>query len=110
MAVYQGTALTKYVTLKDSEGVPLDITGWTFRAQLRDHPDDAIALGELTTENGGIVLVDEVNGRLGLVFDDALTEVLPVGRVHFDVLRENGASGPVWLFAGNFMVRQPITR
>lgn len=111
MAVFQGTATVKYINMKErSTGDPIDISGWTLRAQLRDTPSASTALAELTTENGGFVLVDEVNGRMALVLDDAITELLPVGRIHFDVLRENAPEGPQWIFGGSFLVRQAVTR
>ncbi len=111
MAIFQGTASVKYITIKDGvTGDPIDISGWTLRAQLREHPSSVSALAELTTENAGFVLIDEVNGRMAIVLDDLVTAILPVGRIHFDVLRENAAEGPQWIFGGSFIVKQPVTR
>lgn len=110
MAVMQGTFVQKYINIKDSNDAPIDITGWTLRASLRRVPTAPDVLAELTTENGGFVLIDEPNGRLAFVLDETLTALLPVGRVHFDVLHENGPEGPVWIFGGSFIVKQPVTR
>lgn len=110
MAVMQNTFVQKYINMKASDGTPIDITGWLFRASLRKTPSSATALAELTNANGGFVLVDEANGRLALVLDETVTTLLPVGRVHFDVLHDNAPSGPVWIFGGSFLVKQPVTR
>ena len=110
MAVMQGTVVQKYLNLKNNDGTPVDITGWTLHATLRVQPTAPDSLGELTTENGGFALVDPINGRMAIVLDDSLTVNLPVGRVYFDTLRVNGPAGPVWLFGGNFLVKQPVTR
>lgn len=110
MAIMQGTFVQKYINIKASDATPIDITGWALRASLRKTPTDPIVLSELTTENGGFVLVDAPNGRLAFVLDETLTAILPVGRIHFDVLHENGPSGPVWIFGGSFIVKQPVTR
>jgi hypothetical protein len=110
MSVMQGTVVQKYINIQSSDGTPIDITGWTLRASLRRSPTDPAVLSELTTANAGLVLVDPPNGRLAFVLDDAVTTILPVGRIHFDVLHVNGPAGPVWLFGGNFLVKQPITR
>lgn len=110
MAVMQGTLTQKYINMKSSDDTPIDITGWMLRASLRKAPNSPDLLAELTTENGGFVLVDEPNGRLALVLDETVTAVLPVGRVHFDVLHENAPDGPIWIFGGSFLVKQPVTR
>lgn len=109
MSVFQGTRETRYMNLKQA-GAPIDITGWEFRATLRRLPTSEDSLGELTTANNGFVTVDAVNGRLAMLLDDSLTATLPVGRIHFDVLYENAADGPVWLFGGSFIVKKPVTR
>lgn len=111
MPVYQGTTVTKYINLKDRETDDyLDVSTWMLRAQLRRQPGSVDYLAELTTENGGFVIVDGVNGRIAMVLDDTLTDDLPVGRVHFDVLRMDASEGPLWVFGGSFIVKQPITR
>ena len=110
MAVFKGTREIRYINLKDSDGAAIDISGWEFRATLRRQPNAEDELGELTIDNGGFVIVDAVNGRLALIIDDTLSETLPVGRVHFDVLYDNAAEGPIWVFGGSFMVKNPVTR
>jgi len=110
MAVMQGTYVQKYINMKDMDGNPIDITGWLFRSGLRRNPTDDTVLAELTNANGGFVLVDEPNGRIGFTLDETVTAILPVGRIHFDVLHENGPEGPVWIFGGSFIVKQPVTR
>lgn len=110
MAVFQGTREIRYMNFKNSDESPMNIDGWEFRATLRRTPTASDSLGELTMANGGFVIVDAVNGRLAMILDDSLTETLPVGRIHFDVLRDNAPDGPVWVFGGSFMMKQPITR
>lgn len=110
MAVMQGTYVQKYINMKNSDGTPIDITGWQLRSSLRQHPTAPNVLAELTTENGGFVLVDPVNGRMAFTLDETVTEALPTGRIHFDVLHENAPEGPVWIFGGSFIVQQPVTR
>lgn len=110
MAVFQGTVSTTYINIKDSDDAAIDISAWTFRAQLRQAPSSAAALAELTNANGGFVIVDGAAGRLAMVLDDSVTDLLPVGRIHFDALRENAPAGPEWMFGGSFAVKQPVTR
>lgn len=109
MPLYQGTYFSKNFTLKGSDGDPLDMTGWTFRAHVRDRTDDELLL-ELSTENTGMVLLDGPNGRLTMVMTPEQTLSLPVGTMVFDVLRTDPATGAQWLFGGRFKVKQPVTR
>lgn len=110
MAVMQGTFVQKYINMKASDGSPIDITGWNLRASLRKAPSAPDVLAELTNANGGFTIVDSSNGRLAFTLDESVTIILPVGRVHFDVLHDNAPDGPVWIFGGNFLVKQPVTR
>lgn len=110
MAIFQGTRTIKYIVIKDMEDNPIDIDGWDLRATLRRAPNASDSYGDLSIDNGGFVIVDAVNGRMAMILDDSLTETLPVGRVYFDVLHENAPEGPVWIFGGSFIVKQPVTR
>jgi hypothetical protein len=109
MAAYQGTYYTKTFAFKDSDGVAVDITGWEFSADLRDRLDTEELL-TLTTANGGFAVTDGAAGLMVMSITADLTADLPVGTLVFDVLRTDISPGPVWLFAGKFKVRQPVTR
>ena len=53
----QGATFVKNLTLTDSAGVPVDLTGKTARMQIRDDYTGALIL-ELTTANGRIAALD----------------------------------------------------
>lgn len=110
MAIMQGTFVQKYINMKANDGTPIDITGWLFRSTLRRSVSDPNELAELTNANGGFAMIDEPNGRFAFVLDESVTAALPVGRIHFDVLHDNAPEGPVWVFGGSFLVKQPVTR
>lgn len=109
MAAFQGTYYAQYFTVK-SDGVAVNITGWTFRAMIRRQLDDEEELVELTTANGGLTITDAANGRVRFALTAAQTELLPVGRVVFDLMRTDPANGPLILCSGKFRVKQPVTR
>jgi len=52
----QGSTHTIDATWKDSLNVPVDLTGYTARMQVRDKDINGIVIMELTTENGGITI------------------------------------------------------
>ena len=110
MAAYQGTFYSKTFIFKDSETlVPLDISTWTFESTLRDRLDTAELL-TLTTANGGWTVIDGPNGEAELRITAVQTAALPVAKLVFDVLRTDPDPGPIWLFAGRFSVKRPVTR
>ena len=111
MPVYKGAYFSKTFTFKDKvTDDPINITGWTFEAHLRDNPKDSQPAAVLTTANGGFTVIDGVNGRLMLAISTSVANTLPTGIIHFDVLRTGVVPGPVWLFGGKFPVKEAVTR
>lgn len=54
----QGATFERLLTIKDSNGDLLDLTGYTARMQVRPEVESDSILVELTTENGRITLGD----------------------------------------------------
>lgn len=52
----QGSTFTLPITWKDENNAPINLTGYTARAQARERVDSPTAFINLTTENGGIAL------------------------------------------------------
>ena len=52
----QGSTFTRVFTWQDSTGVPINLSMYTGRMQVRATIDNASTLLSLTTENGGIAL------------------------------------------------------
>jgi uncharacterized protein YdgA (DUF945 family) len=110
MPAYQGTYYAKQLTFQDSDGNAVDISGQTFEMDIRDQADDTTALVTLTTENDGLVITDGAAGELEIRITAANTDLLPVGKMVFDILRTDSDPGPTWMVGGSFKVKQPITR
>lgn len=110
MPIYRGTYFARGLRLKDSDGVAINIAGWTFTMQIRHHLADEPPLLTLTTDEGGLVVTDGALGRFELRVTEDQSITLPVGRYLFDVLRTDAEQGSVWLFGGKLKVKQPVTR
>lgn len=68
---------------QDALGNPIDISGSTLRMGVRKNPDDVNELMLLTTENGGLMITDAVNGAFTLWIKQAdLLELAPDQYVH----------------------------
>lgn len=55
-------------------GVPVDITGWDFRMQVREKNQDGAIVVELTIGNGRIIFGDPTDGQILLIIVDTDTD------------------------------------
>lgn len=111
MTIWRGSHYNVIFNLQQSEdGTPVDITGWTFRSQIRDKNSDALPMIELTTENGGIKILDASLGRVELVITSDQNELFSLGNVVGDLFRMDVVPGPERLFGFRDRVRRPVTR
>jgi hypothetical protein len=76
---------------------------------IRDRLDTETLL-ELTTANGGLVVIDGPTGEIAMRITAEQSAELPVARVVFDVLRTDASPGPLWIFGGKFAIKEPVTR
>lgn len=75
--LYPDATFVETTTLRDSDGVAVDLTGKTARMQIRRDRDDVDALFELTTENGGITLASNGEITLSLPADETYPALTP---------------------------------
>jgi len=110
MPVYRGTVYERIFRVQDSDGVPIDITGWTFRADVRETVEGVAILDELTTALGNFEVIEATAGRFKFTLKASNTTTLVAGKKYlFDFLRTDGGD-PVYVIGGNFKAANPITR
>jgi hypothetical protein len=83
--------------------------GRKFR-NVRDKNSDKTPMIELTTENGGIVITDAINGQFELRITAVQNENFSLGNVVGDMFRMDIVPGPERLFGFRDRVRRPVTR
>lgn len=110
MTLWRGTYYNLVFNLNLANGSPVDITGWTFRSQIRDRNSDPEVMIELTTENGGIVIVDALLGKVELRITAEQNRNFSLGNVVGDLFRMDVLPGPERLFGFRDRVRRPVTR
>lgn len=110
MPVYRGTVYERIFKIQNGDGLPIDITGWTFRADVRETVEGVAVLDELTTELGNFEVIEPLAGRFKFTLKSANTTALTAGKKYlFDFLRTDGVE-PVYVIGGNFKAANPITR
>lgn len=102
LVLYEGDDFTFMVTVRDSAGLPVDLTGVTARAQIRTSVSAESILGEFTPT------IDALAGNIWLHLDDSVSSILPPTGV-WDV--EIDRSGDVeTLAAGTISMTADVTR
>lgn len=107
--INKGTTWKLVITWKDSDGVVINVSGYSVKIQFRKHPNDSAVLYEMSTTNGKITL-DGAAGKItctapkedtaSFVFLDAL----------FDVLATSPGGEATRLLSGSVTVSPAITR
>lgn len=104
----QGATFSRVFTWQDSTGLPVNLTGYTARMQVRATIDSASILLSLTTENSGIAL----GGAAGTVTVTATatqTAAVAAGCYVYDIELVIGST-VVRLVQGQFTVDGEVTR
>jgi hypothetical protein len=71
----------------DATPVPIDLTGNTMRMGIRHRAPDVTEELLLTTENGGLVITDAVNGKFTVWITQAQLLELPLGDYEHSLVR-----------------------
>lgn len=104
----QGATFRRIITWQDSTGLPVNLTGYTARMQVRATIDSGSTLLSLTTENGGIDLGGTA-GTVTLTATATQTAAVAAGCYVYDIeLVIN--STVVRLVQGQFTVDAEVTR
>lgn len=92
-----------------SAGVPIDLTNYTARMQLRSLPEDPIAALTLTTGNG--ITITGSTGLVAVHATSTQTGSIDAGYYYYDVEITAPVTGVVTrLIQGQFQVNPQVTR
>lgn len=104
----QGSTFTRVFTWQDSTGVPINLSLYTARMQVRATIDSASTLLSLTTENGGIALGGAA-GTITVTATATQTAAVAAGCYVYDLELVTG-SVVTRLVQGQFTVDGEVTR
>lgn len=80
LIINQGATFKRIITIADSEGAPLNLTGNVFRGQIRKRYTSEAFLVEFTC-----VLTEPTAGKLIIALTDTETSAIPAGDWVYDV-------------------------
>jgi len=102
LVIPQGSDFKRELTLKIA-GVAIDITGWSFAAELRAYHGGALLAPFVFT------IIDAVNGRVDMTLTDVVTAALDAGLWVWDMERTNTVSEVRRLLEGAAEVTPEVT-
>ena len=107
--INQGSNLSLEIALKNANGTPLNLTGYTAHMQLRASYTSPQVIVELTTENGRLVITP-LTGLVTLLLSAATTAAL-VAKTYVYDLEIVSASGFVTrMLQGEAVISPEVTR
>lgn len=108
ITLYQGASFERIFAWK-IDGVPVSLTGYSARMQVRRNHPSPIAVITLTTENDGIVLGGSV-GTVTLQMSAEETEAVGAAEYIYDIELESPAGDVYRILEGRFIVSPEVTR
>ena len=102
----QGATFNKRFTLLLSD-VPVNLTGYTARMQVRESYDSASAVVSLTSGSG--IALGGTAGTIDVTVSSTATAALDAGQYVYDLELDSGSSVDRWL-QGSWIVSAEVTR
>lgn len=107
--IEQGATFRLQILYKDSNGVAVNLTGYTARMQVRQKYSSPDALLTLTTENGGIALGGAA-GTVTVTAAASLTDDITATCGVYDLELQSGGGIVTRLVEGNVNITPEVTR
>ena len=107
--IEQGVYREQPFIWKDSNGVAVNLTGYTARMELRRSVTAADVLLSLTNVNGGIS-IDPLLGKVIVIFKESDTQGVPWTGGVYDLELVNPSGKPMRFIEGEFEVSKEVTR
>lgn len=107
--IEQGTTLLKPIVWKDSNGDPVNLTGYTAKMQIRKSASATDVLLELSTSNSKLA-IDASAGKVTMIFSSTTTAAIDWSRGKYDLELTSSSGVVTRLLEGEITVSKEITR
>lgn len=101
----QGATFSTTLTINDSTGSALDLSGYTAIAQVRKSPSSSTSVGFTTA-----FASDRTTGQITISLTDTQTTALEAGRYNYDVLITSSGSVKTRVVEGIATVNPSVSR
>jgi hypothetical protein len=108
ITIEQGATFRLHLVWKDSEGVPVDLTGYSARMQIRQFVQSDDVVLSLNTGNGGIVLGED--GDIQVAADAEQTEMIVDLAGVYDLEMVSADDTVTRLVEGKVKINPEVTR
>lgn len=105
MLVQQGATYSQTITLKGGEGDPIDITGCSAAAQIRQQYSDPVAAAQFTA-----VIPNGVDGVIHISLTPAQTAAIAFDRGVYDLELTYTGGVKDRILQGNVVISKEVTR
>ena len=108
--IEQGSTFSKVLTLKDSGGTVINLTGYaSAEMDLREHPEASSTVATLTTSNSRVALGGTA-GTVTLTISASDTAGLTSGDGVYDLEITDGSSNIYRIMEGTYSIRRNVSR
>jgi hypothetical protein len=111
ITIYQGSTFSQPFQWKSGDpSAPVNLTGYKARMQIREKISSPTYIINLTTENGGIVFRDAINGIFSIEMSDAVTAAMDFKHAVYDIEFVSPGGIVTRLFGGDVILSPEVTR
>lgn len=112
--IEQGADMDLPIVVKNDDGSPYSLSGYTARMQMRKYKNDTTTVDSLTTENSRITIASFVDTltywRITLNFPNATTAAYDFGTVFYDLEIIDSADLVTRIMEGKITLSTEVTR
>lgn len=109
ITIEQGATFSLVLTWKDSQGNPIDLTGYTAKMDVRRSYSSSDTLLSLTTSNGGVSL-GGISGQVIMHASATITESISPTSAIYDLELESPTGFVTRLIEGRATISPEVTR
>lgn len=111
ITIYQGSTFSQTFQWKTGNpAMPVNLTGYTARMQIREKISSPDYIIELTTANGGIVIKDAINGTFSIEISATATAAMTFKNAVYDIEFVSPSGVVKRLFGGTVTLSPEVTR
>lgn len=107
LEIQQGTTESFYLVWNDSNGSPINITGYSARLKIKPFPGSGTTILSLTESSG--LTITGASGRIDVLITATQTAAMTFTTAYYDLEVESGAGVVSRLMSGSVVLLKEVT-